>query len=240
MPKRTHGMYRSTEHAIWRGILQRCTNDNNAAFASYGGRGIEICPRWVTSFEAFYEDMGPRPSLDHSVERRDNDQGYNPDNCYWATRTEQSNNRKNNVKVEVHGVEMSASQAARLTGLNATTLRKRIRAGVDSSVLLKPQRTDGQNETSFFDFEGKSLTAAGWAAEKGMSARTVADRVFKQGLTIEEALTKPLKETFYHNGRDLTITEWSRFSGISTSTLYNRIKIQKLSMEEALGLSERK
>lgn len=91
----THGMYKSPEYFTYNDMLNRCHNKQNKDYASYGGRGIKVCARWRDSFEAFYADMGSRPpSL--SLDRIDNDAGYSPDNCRWATSSEQSLNRRIN------------------------------------------------------------------------------------------------------------------------------------------------
>lgn len=82
------------EYAIWNGIINRCTNPANGNFADYGGRGITVCDRWRQDFANFYADMGSRPSRKHSVDRIDNDKGYSPDNCRWATPVEQARNKR--------------------------------------------------------------------------------------------------------------------------------------------------
>lgn len=78
----------------WKAMKSRCDNPNSVNYSKYGGMGITICPQWRYDFEEFITDMGPRPSLQHSVDRIDNSKGYEPGNCRWATHAEQAVNRR--------------------------------------------------------------------------------------------------------------------------------------------------
>lgn len=122
-----HGDSYSPEYRTWTGILHRCFASGDSRFTDYGGRGITVCRRWKDSYEAFLEDMGRRPSLDHSIERIDNDGNYEPTNCRWATRVEQGQNKRNNVNLEWRGAVHSISEWARIMGMSRTVLGQRLR-----------------------------------------------------------------------------------------------------------------
>jgi hypothetical protein len=125
--KGTHGMARTAEYDTWGAIKSRCHNPASKQFSDYGGRGIAVCDRWLDSFANFYADMGARPSAKHTIERRDNDRGYSPENCYWATRPEQLRNTRRNVRLEAFGRVKVLSDWAAEFGMSFSSLSYRLK-----------------------------------------------------------------------------------------------------------------
>lgn len=137
-PNLTHGMTHTPTHTSWRKMKERCTNSGSDKWRYYGGRGILLCDRWLT-FEPFLEDMGVKPSPNHSIDRIDNDGNYEPSNCRWATRDEQLANRSDNVFVSFHGERLTIGQLAKRYGLDHETVRKRsLRGETEDHLVRRP------------------------------------------------------------------------------------------------------
>lgn len=124
----TAGGQTTAEYRIWNGMLRRTTKPSEPAFPLYGGRGIGVCDRWL-SFENFLADMGPRPSAKHSLDRIDNDAGYSPENCRWATQREQCANMRKNRWLTFDGRTQIIADWARETGLPSGTISNRLALG---------------------------------------------------------------------------------------------------------------
>lgn len=116
----------TAEYKCWQQMRKRCENPKSQFYKDYGGRGIRVCDRWHI-FENFLEDMGCRPSSEHSIDRHPDTNGnYEPGNCRWATDIEQANNRRDTPMIEYQGRTQSIADWARELGVKYWSLRNRI------------------------------------------------------------------------------------------------------------------
>jgi hypothetical protein len=139
--RQINGLYNTSEHSTWTGMIQRCTNQTLPRYSDYGGRGITICERWRNSFLAFYEDMGPKPSPKHSIDRKNNDGNYScgrcaqcvangwDANCRWATPRQQTLNSRHARYLTHNGETMCITDWARRTGIKRLTIAARLESG---------------------------------------------------------------------------------------------------------------
>ena len=119
---------RPAAYRTWKEMRKRCLSSKSSRYHDYGGRGITICDRWL-DFENFYADMGDPPSPAHSIERIDNNSGYSPDNCKWATNKEQQRNKRTSRMIEFQGQTRCASEWEEILGFRRLTLINRLNAG---------------------------------------------------------------------------------------------------------------
>jgi hypothetical protein len=134
-----HGLAGTRVHRIWKAMRTRCTNPNVPQYKDYGGRGITVCKHW-DSFENFLADMGHPPD-GHSIDRRDNNAGYSPENCYWATRLEQNRNARSCINLTVRGKTQCLAAWAKESGVSKEALKQRLVRGWDvETACTKPPR----------------------------------------------------------------------------------------------------
>lgn len=122
---------------VWKGMKQRCYNSNNEKYYLYGERGIRICSEWFTNFQNFYNwaiNSGYKQGL--SIDRIDVNGHYEPKNCRWVSCKIQSNNRRNNRILEFNGKKLTITEWAEFTGINRSTLEKRIKKGLPLEKVL--------------------------------------------------------------------------------------------------------
>lgn len=122
-----HGKYGTPTYISWAGMKSRCNNPNNEFYSDYGGRGISVCSEWC-EFDAFYRDMGDRPS-GKSLERLDVNGNYCPENCVWATAEQQARNTRRNRFVKVGDKSMTHAEFERSVGLYPGAIYDRLRRG---------------------------------------------------------------------------------------------------------------
>lgn len=150
-----------TKHPLymtWSNMRQRCRNPNATGFRRYGGRGITICERW-DSFELFVADMGDKPTPAHTLDRKDNNGPYSPENCRWATHKEQARNVERNLIAVVDGKSYLAVELADVVGIASKSIQKRASKGLPMERVMSPLRREMPDNF-------KDMQKAGWAARK--------------------------------------------------------------------------
>lgn len=126
----THGKTNSRLYTIWKNIKGRCFYEGHDDYAYYGGRGITICSEWKDNFECFYKwAMTHGYTDDLTIERVDVNLGYNPNNCKWIPRSEQSNNTRRNIIVTMNGETHTLKQWSSILGLKYGTIASRVKRG---------------------------------------------------------------------------------------------------------------
>lgn len=115
----THRQTETAEYRSWCKLKERCSRTSGSDFKDYGARGIKVCNAWANSFETFLADMGPKPGPGYSIERKENDGNYEPNNCIWATKKAQARNRRSSAIVEFDGRKMCIAEAAEIAAIPA-------------------------------------------------------------------------------------------------------------------------
>ena len=174
------------EYSIWKGMKTRVNNPNIDDAERYSKRGITCCDSWLESFEAFYNDMGPCPE-GCSLDRINNDLGYSPENCRWATQIVQTQNRGEFNKV--------------------------------------------------FTYNGETMVLKEWARKLGIKYTTLYQRIFRSGLSFEEAIKKdPFKRLIEINGEAHNLKEWTEIYNIKYQTVVDRINKHKWDIIDAITI----
>jgi hypothetical protein len=133
-----HGYHKTRTYNSYLNILSRCYDKKSARYYRYGGRGITVCDRWLGNggFINFLEDIGKAPK-DRQIDRINNDGNYEPENCRWATKKEQANNKSTNVFLTYSGITRTISGWAEQIGIKASCLYARKRCGWDDKRIIE-------------------------------------------------------------------------------------------------------
>lgn len=145
-----------TEWSAWRNMHGRCENSKREDYHRYGGRGIKVCERW-NSFENFLADMGKRPD-GLTLERKDNDGDYEPDNCRWATKVEQARNRCNTKWHTLNGESKTIREWCEQFGISRDAVRSRLESGWDlERALTEPIALSGKRRAEEYESNSRKL-----------------------------------------------------------------------------------
>jgi hypothetical protein len=177
------GGKRTKAYIAWKGLRSRCNNPNNEHADCYIGRGITYCDRWE-KFENFLVDMGEPKDKSMSLDRIDNSKGYSKDNCRWASKKVQANNKRNNVLYTFQGKTQGLVTWAKELGISRLALHNRMKRGMSIDEAFSTPLT----EVKLYEYEGKLKTLNEWAKEYGISRRTLANRL-NQGADMRAALS---------------------------------------------------
>jgi hypothetical protein len=133
--KNPHPLY-----TIWQGMKYRCLNKNSKSYKDYGGRGITVCERWIHDYKTFAADMGERPE-GYTLDRIDNNKGYSPENCRWASRQQQQINRNNTHKYIIDGKEVIPCLIAKNNNMKNDTIINRVKRGLSYEEIISPEKS---------------------------------------------------------------------------------------------------
>ena len=199
-----HGMHGTRLYGIYRAMINRCYNKNLVQYHDYGARGIYVCDEWrgengFINFMNWALANGYTDEL--TIDRKDNNGPYSPDNCRWVTMVIQANNRRSNVYVEYNGESHTISEWSMITGLNRDLIYDRLYKqnwDVDKA-LYTPVSSDRM--PNYITYYGTTMNYSDWEKARGFSSGTISHRL-KRGMSIQEALNTPITD---QNGNDKVI-----------------------------------
>lgn len=181
-----HGGSSDAAYSSWTEMKRRCLNPSAKNYHNYGGRGITVCDRWQgpEGFNNFLQDMGPRPD-NTSIDRMNNDLGYFPGNCRWATPEEQALNKRTNHRIMYNGESLTIKEWSDKLGIPVTTIAKRITSGFTLDEVLSPNKLDNRVEdyaSRQIMYRRKTKTVKEWVDEFDLNYNTVKSRI-QRGIT---------------------------------------------------------
>jgi len=173
--RRANGWHATRLYASYREMRSRCCKPKHVSYHRYGGRGIQVCSRWLhpeKGWKNFAEDMGERPEGE-SLDRIDPEGHYTPDNCRWATRRQQANNRRDSHKLTIEGRTQTLTEWSQETGTPRTTIAKRLCNGESPKEAVHRSK----NTPKFIQIGNDRLTAYQWSKRSGVHEATIATRI---------------------------------------------------------------
>lgn len=188
----------SKTYKVWVGMIQRCTNPKNPVYRHYGGRGIEVCESWRSSFVAFLSDMGEKPN-GFTIDRIDTNGHYCKQNCRWATTLQQQRNKRNTIRVNYNNKTYVASELAEKFGMKPDVLYKRIYLGWSPERAIETpayatfkERARHRRNNRILTHNGQTMTVAEWAEKLHWNSPVIYHRL-QMGWSVKRTLEQKLR-----------------------------------------------
>ena len=236
--RRRHGLTHTPIYNIWSAMKRRCLNPNVLEYKYYGAKGIMVCPQWVGSFEQFLQDMGPRPTEDHSIDRIDNNGPYSPSNCRWATPKEQARNKSNSHKITVNGETKTIAEWAETIGISQDVISDRLRRGDSGPRLFRTVR-----QIHAFHYQEQDVDIKELSERSGIPPNVLRHRL-SAGWPMARAIADPVKRQHKTGmGNSPERVAWSSMKlrckkslhGVSEASLCDRWRNSFLDFLEDVG-----
>jgi len=171
------GKSKSKMYSTWRGIKRRTRDPKYAGYAHYGAKGIQMCDRWFNSFAAFCEDMGTKPTEQHSIDRINGDGNYEPGNCRWATaETQNQNRREYNTRLTFNGKTQTIAEWSRELGIGQTTITQRLYSYGYSVERALGEPVKKRNNIGI-TFQDRTQSLRAWEKECGLGRGVLKARI---------------------------------------------------------------
>lgn len=224
-----HGLRNTRIYDEYQKMKQRCYNPNNTNYKYYGGKGIKVCDEWLDSEEGLVKfyfwaiTHGYRDNL--TIDRINSNGDYTPENCRWTNHTIQANNKGNNVYLTLNGVSHTAATWSEITGISVYNIynRKKNLKWNDEKTLTTPEN---KYIKILNHSDGRSMTVTEWAIESGYNRDLIYDRVFRQGWSVDRAVSEPIKNSpinITYNGNTFSCNKWEKILGYGRGTISHRI-----------------
>lgn len=183
-----HGQYNTKLYKVWSSMKHRCLNSKDKYYYNYGGRGIKVCAEWLT-FENFFKwAMGNGYRSGLTLERSNNNGNYEPQNCIWIPKAEQSGNTRRCRFRTFHGKTMNIKQWSIELGISYSLIQSRLKHGWSADkALSEPVLPKGHFHCKMIEFKGESKTISEWSRLLGINYKTLHGHL-RQGKSIEQII----------------------------------------------------
>lgn len=237
----THGYSKKDIYSIFHKMIARCYKEEVKNYHNYGGRGIKVCDRWLEpngqGFLNFLEDMGERPSKNHSIDRINVNGNYEPSNCRWATPKEQANNKQYHRFITANGKTQNLSQWSKEIGIESSVILGRLKLGWTEETAINIPLIDCNK---YYEYQGEIISHQDLANKHNINEATLRNRLSK-GMSMEDALSLPdlHKKWLTYKNETKSVVEWSKSLGIPCKLIYGRLD-EGWSVEDALSKPKHK